>query len=189
MADVFKELCILLKGTMLRPQARTRQYKLVISGSKDCTIRFWDIEASQYQPIIETHGRRIWDVVFLPRGNQLATESDLIATGSDDKKARLWDAESGECRAVIPDLQGAVRGISWATTLDGRYIVIGCQDGSVSKWQVIKEDDQYRVSLKWSVVNDSLNVTGVSIEGVRFLTAANKQLLKGRGAVGEPSRY
>jgi len=199
--------------------------KWMISGSKDCTIRFWDIETSHCQHILETHGRRIWDVVVLPRGNQLATESDddgtvrlwnvesgachltltghisnvhciayspegdLIATGSDDKTARLWDAESGECRVVIPDLQGAPRGISWATTLDGRYIVVGCQDGSVSMWQVIEEDDQYHVSLKWSFVNDSLNVTGVSIEGVRFLTAANKQLLKGRGAVGEPSRY
>jgi hypothetical protein len=69
--------------------------------------------------------------------------------------------------------------------VDANYLVTGCQDGSVLKWQVIEEEGQCHVKLCWTATNGSLTVTGASIQGVRGLTLLSKQLLKQRGAEGE----
>jgi hypothetical protein len=70
--------------------------------------------------------------------------------------------------------------------VDANYLVTGCQDGSVLKWQVIDEEGQCHVRLCWGATNGSLTVIGASIQGVRGLNSLNKQLLNQRGAEGEP---
>jgi len=42
------------------------------------------------------------------------------------------------------------------------------------------------VQLRWGASNGALTMTGASIHGARGLTVLNKQLLKQRGATGEP---
>lgn len=102
-----------------------------------------------------------------------------------DKTVRLWDVSSGECRAVVEYFPAEVNCVSWSTSSYANYLVTGCQDGSVLKWQVL-EEDQCRVQLQWSASNGALTMTGTSIQGARGLTALNKQLLRQRGAIGEP---
>jgi hypothetical protein len=87
---------------------------------------------------------------------------------------------------VIRSFQDAVLAIDWNSTLNGIYLVTGCYDGSVLKWQVIQEEDKFSVRLEWSATNGTLTMTGASIQDVRGLTPINKQLLKQRGAIGEP---
>ncbi|KAF9348624.1 hypothetical protein BGX34_002329, partial [Mortierella sp. NVP85] len=58
--------------------------------------------------------------------------------------------------------------------------------GSVLKWEVVKADEEYCVSLRWGTTNGRLSVTGASIEDARGLSQLNKQLLRQRGAIGEP---
>jgi WD40 repeat protein len=103
-----------------------------------------------------------------------------------DKTVRLWDVASGECRAVIKDFQGTIRAISWRSTSDGNYLVTGEEGGSVLMWKVTEDEDQCRVSPQWSASNGKLILIGATVQGVRGLTQLNKQLLKQRGAVGEP---
>ncbi|KAF9347507.1 Coronin-7, partial [Mortierella sp. NVP85] len=111
---------------------------------------------------------------------------DLLASGSFDMTLRLWDVATGQCRAVVRNFQGGVYGVAWIPSDDGNYLVTGCQDGSVLKWQVIEEEGQCHVKLCWTATNGSLTVTGATIQDVRGLTSLNKQLLGQRGAVGEP---
>ncbi|KAF9345700.1 hypothetical protein BGX34_004539, partial [Mortierella sp. NVP85] len=62
-----------------------------------------------------------------------------------------------------------------------------CGDGSVRRWDVIKEGDQYRVHMRWRSTNGQLAVEGACVQDVRGLNELNRRLLKQRGAMGEPS--
>jgi hypothetical protein len=66
------------------------------------------------------------------------------------------------------------------------YLVTGSDDGSVLKWQVSKDADVYRTRLEWGSTNGSLSTAGASIQDVRGLSRVNKELMKQRGAIGEP---
>jgi hypothetical protein len=61
--------------------------------------------------------------------------------------------------------------------LDGAYLITGCLDGSVLKWQVV-EEELYRVQLQWGVANGTLAMAGASIQDVPGLSQINRQLLK-----------
>ncbi|KAF9348356.1 hypothetical protein BGX34_002526, partial [Mortierella sp. NVP85] len=113
-------------------------------------------------------------------------KGDLLASGGQDNTVRLWSTESGQCHAVIESFQDAVGSVAWSTASDATYLVTGCSDGSVLKWEVVKSDEEYRVSLRWGTTNGRLSVTGASIEDARGLSQPNKRLMKQRGAIGEP---
>jgi WD40 repeat protein len=118
-------------------------------------------------------------------GVAYSANGKLLASGSKDKTVRLWEVLSGECRAVVEHFPAEVLCVSWSASSDPDYLVTGCHDGSVLKWQVIEEGDQYRVQLQWSISNGGLTVTGASIQDAHGLTSVNKQLLLQRGAIGE----
>jgi WD40 repeat protein len=128
--------------------------------------------------ILTGHDHKVGRVAYTNKG-------DLLASGGEDMTVRLWDVASGQCRAVVQNFQGSIYG-AWILSPDANCLITGCQDGSVLKWQVIEEDGQCHVRLCWGATNGSLTVTGASIQDVHGLTPLNKQLLKQRGAEGEP---
>jgi len=85
---------------------------------------------------------------------------------------RLWEVASGQCRAVVQNFQGAVYDVEWIPSPDANFLITGCEDGSVLKWQVISEEGQCHVKLCWAAT-----------KGVRGLTPLNKRLLKQRSWV------
>ncbi|KAF9355037.1 hypothetical protein BGX34_010693, partial [Mortierella sp. NVP85] len=82
--------------------------------------------------------------------------------------------------------QAIITSIAWSTRPDRNYLVTGCWDGSVLKWEVVQEEGEYRIRLCWGVTNGLLTVTDASMQDVRGLSRLNTQLLKQRGAIGEP---
>jgi WD40 repeat protein len=145
----------------------------------DTTIRLWSVTTGGCCLILAGHDDTVARVAYSHKG-------DLLASGGWDKTVRVWDVASGQCRAVVRNFQGAVFGVAWIPSPDTSFLFTGCQDGSVLKWQVIEEEEQCHVKLCWGAIKGSLTVTGASIQDVRGLTSLNKQLLKQRGAVGEP---
>jgi len=176
------ECCKILKGYThwVREVVYSPQGNQIASASSDCdkTVRLWDVQTGECHLTLTGHADDVWGVAYSANGK-------LLASGSWDKTVRLWDVSSGECRAVVENFPAEVHCVSWSTSSDTNYLVTGCNDGSVLKWQVL-EEDQCRVQLQWSASNGALTVTGASIQGVRGLTALNKQLLKQRGTIGEP---
>jgi len=149
------------------------------STGEDWTVRLWNVATRECCLTLTGHNDVVVRVAYSPKG-------DILASGSDNKTVRLWDVASGRCRAVIPSFQEAVFGVTWIPSTDANYLVTGCQDGSVLKWQVIEKEGQCHVKLCWGAIKGSLAVTGASIQNARGLTSLNKQLLKQRGVVGEP---
>jgi len=149
------------------------------SASADQKVRLWSVATGDCCWILIGHGEVVKRVAYSHKG-------DLLASGSWDKTVRVWDVASGQCRAVVENFRGEIHSVAWIPSSDANYLVTGCEDGSVLKWQVTDEKGQCHVTLCWSATNGSLTVTGASIQDVRGLGSHNKQLLRQRGAVGEP---
>ena len=151
----------------------------IASSSADRNVKVWNTETGTLLHTLEGHTGPVLSIVYSPTG-------DLIASGSEDTTVRLWDSASGQCRAEIRDFHGPLHSVAWSTISDVTYLATGCGDKSVRLWQVTEVEGLSRVCLRWSSTNEALAMTDGSIQGVRGLSYANKQLLKQRGAVGEP---
>jgi len=148
------------------------------SGSDDMTIRLWSVESGECQFILIGHSKELRDIAYSPKGN-------LLASASEDKTLRLWDVASGQC-LFKQNFQDVIQSVAWNATSDAMHLVTGCADGSVLKWEVVNEGKGYGLHLCWSVTNGLLTVTNASIQDVRGLSRLDKELLKQRGAIGEP---
>ena len=96
------------------------------SGSKDKTVRLWNID--DHGEWVTLQGHTDWTNVlaFSPDGN-------MLATGSTDKTVQLWDTITGEPLAT---LTGHVNGITaLAFSPDGKTLVSSSTDGTVRFWQ------------------------------------------------------
>ena len=65
-----------------------------ISGSRDKTVRVWDLESGECLKVLEGHAGSVDCVALTPDGRK-------GISGSDDKTVRVWDLESGVCLKVL----------------------------------------------------------------------------------------
>ena len=147
--------------------------------SDDMTIRLWDVETGECRSTFGGHGDVITSVAY-------SLQDGLFASSSLDKTVRLWNHLTGQCREVIQNLPGLISSVAWNRLSDTNYLITGCEDGSILSWRFIEEEDRCRVRMCWGVKNGSLIATGAYIQDVRGLTSLAKELLKQRGATGEP---
>jgi len=111
--------------------AFTSDSRQVVSGSRDATIRFWDVATGRQERAlaIGPHEYPVYSICFSPDGSALASAS---AFG----EMRLWDVDSGECRRTIQaaNIQPYIWPIAYSP--DGRYLVSGGGIGIVQFWDV-----------------------------------------------------
>ena len=92
-----------------------------VSGSRDKTLRVWDLERGQSLRTLEGHSRSVNGVAITPDGRR-------AVSGSRDHTLRVWDLESGKELAL---LTADRRMASCAVSSDGRTIVAGDATGNV----------------------------------------------------------
>jgi WD40 repeat protein len=147
------------------------------SVSDDKTVRLWNVNTGKCLSTLTGHDEAIECISY-------STSGDLLASGGLERTVRIWEIESGQCVSVISNLTSAVRAVSWVDGSEAN-LVTGLQNGSLLAWRVDTDREQSEV-LEWGVTSGSLDVTGASIQDVQNLSQSNQQLLKQRGAVGEP---
>ena len=150
----------------------------VATGSYDGSVRIWDVGTRECLHALTSPTEGVRCVVYSSKG-------DYIVSGGEDKTVRLWDVTSGQCRAVVEGINSSALSIEWSTTPDDCFVA-GYRDGNVRMWQVVENGDACRVRLRWRTVNGELVLTDTLIQDAHGLSQLNKQLLKQRGAEGEP---
>ncbi|TPX66047.1 hypothetical protein SpCBS45565_g04723 [Spizellomyces sp. 'palustris'] len=95
------------------------------SGSRDKTLRLWDVSTGQCLFTLTGHDNWIRGVVFHPNGKYLLS-------GSDDKTLKVWDLKSGRCIKTLDAHSHFVTCIDFAKT--SPVVATGSVDQSIKVW-------------------------------------------------------
>ena len=157
----------------------------LVSADRAGILKIWDAETGDCRHIMIGYKKYIDTIALSPRGN-------LILSTSDDGEVRLLDTETGDCYWTLnleslptSDQQLKTNGVAWITS-DIDTFVTGGRDGSVRVWEVREEGGQHRVRMRWRSTNGQLSLEDACVQDVVGLSHLNHQLLRQRGAVGEP---
>ena len=95
------------------------------SGSRDSTIRLWNIQTRRRKATLIGHISRVKAVAFSPDGNTLAS------TGIDDT-VRLWDLRIRKLKKTLTGHTDMGRSVAFSP--DGRLLASGSDDGTIQMW-------------------------------------------------------
>ena len=100
---------------------------LLASGSRDGTIRLWNVATRERIATLEGHTDGVAAVSFSPDGT-------LLASGSWDQTIKLWDVTTRERIATLGGHTDGVAAVSFSP--DGTLLASGSRDGTVRLWGV-----------------------------------------------------
>jgi WD40 repeat protein len=104
---------------------------LLVSGSRDETLRLWTLDGEPVGQSLIGHGDWIFDAAFRPG----STESLLLASAGADNSVILWDAQSGQRLGNPFSAQnGWVQNLDFSP--DGSTLASGDANGRVAFWDV-----------------------------------------------------
>ena len=151
---------------------------LLASGSRDDTIRLWDVSTNNGRHVrtLRGHTDTVWSVAWSPDGKTLAS-------GSADGTVRLWNPNNGINFAVLRGHTEAVWSVAWSP--DGRILASGSSDDTIRLWNPDTHGTQ-RV-LRASVVTLAFHPNGQTLasgggDTIRLWhpnTGASKATLRG----------
>lgn len=98
----------------------------LVSGSKDGTVRHWDIRTALQTQEIANRSETWRTVAWSPDGT-------LIATGGNSNVA-LWDGKTGAAVGGLTGHNGQIRGLAFSA--DSRQIATSSCDSQVKLWNV-----------------------------------------------------
>lgn len=106
----------------------SRDGNIIVSCSKDKTIRIWDTETGKCINVLNGHTMEVYSASFSPNGK-------LLASGSEDKTVRIWDVETGKC---INCMHGHILKVnSVCFTTDGENVISVSDDGDTRIWNIV----------------------------------------------------
>lgn len=121
--------------------------RLLASGSKDSTIRLWNLGSQREVRQMQGHTGYILSLAFSPDGC-------LLASGSADKTIRLWDIANGKQRLHITNPANiASRVWSVAFSPDGDILATGCGNNLIQLWDVASGQEVQRLQRHTSHVH------------------------------------
>ncbi len=94
-----------------------------LSGSRDSTVRVWDLRTGSCSGVLEGHSYHVQDVAW---GN------DQRHAVSCSKDIRLWDVQTGSCVRVFDGHADTIRSVRWSA--DDSQLLSAAHDGTVRIW-------------------------------------------------------
>jgi WD40 repeat protein len=101
--------------------------KSLASGSRDKTVRLWDVASGRLEHVLTGHTGDVYAVAFSPDGKTLAS-------GSGDKTVRLWDVATQHLVRTISGHDDVVRSVAFFA--EGGKLVSSSADKTVRLWDL-----------------------------------------------------
>lgn len=99
---------------------------LLISGSRDCTIKFFSMPAMEEVRTLKGHSEWVRNLIVTQDGK-------VLISASDDGTVKMWDIEKGRQFRTLRSHKGPIRGI--ALSADGRYLATAGNDRLIKLWE------------------------------------------------------
>lgn len=135
------------------------------SGSRDRTIKLWNLQTGELQQTLTGHQKRVISVVF-------SSDRQFLASGSEDCTIKLWPLNDGSEIGELTGHLGAVYAV--AISPDSRTLVSSSWDRTIKIW-----DLSSRQELK-SLTGHGLPCTAVAISrnGKTLATGSHDTTIK-----------
>jgi WD40 repeat protein len=144
--------------------AFSRDGSTLATGSRDKTIKLWDIGSGELKSTLTGHSDSVGSIVFSRDGKTLASRSDdntikfwdigsgelkstltahsiafssdgsTLASGSNDNTIKLWDIGSGELKSILPGHSGSVGFLVFSR--DGKTLASCSNDNTIKFWDI-----------------------------------------------------
>ncbi|OLL22079.1 F-box/WD repeat-containing protein pof11 [Neolecta irregularis DAH-3] len=95
--------------------------KKIVSGSRDKSIRVWDLETKECRLVLQGHQGSVLCLQFI---------GDEIVSGSSDSSIILWDIRTANIRRIFRNHTESVLNIRF----DDRYIISCSKDRTIKVW-------------------------------------------------------
>ena len=140
-------------------------YRFVVSGSSDFTLKLWDAVTTKCLRTFEGHSKAVRDVDIIP-GFNFADENRLIVSAGSDKVLRMWDARSDTAKRVMKGHTDVVYGCQFSP--DGERVASCSEDTTIRLWSTHEGHTIYVFRGHGSAV-----LSTVFSPGGRFLLSAS----------------
>jgi hypothetical protein len=100
--------------------------RVIASGSRDKTVRLWDLQGNPIGQPFHGHQDRISSIAFSPDGT-------VIASGSGDSTVRQWNFHGNPIGQFFHGHEARVTSVAFSP--DGRVIASSSDDGTVRLWE------------------------------------------------------
>jgi WD40 repeat protein len=151
--------------------------QLLVSGGTDNILRLWDINTGTVLKIFRGHTDWVRCVAFSPDSKQLVS-------GSNDGTIRFWDIDTATSLITV-FLESPVNTIYWQGTAEEAMLLSCNDDMSIRYWRLNYHRNIPSLRLLWTNEQSTLIATNACCDK-SSLSLENVDLLKQRGAIGEP---
>uniref|UniRef100_A0A3P9BS99 Uncharacterized protein n=1 Tax=Maylandia zebra TaxID=106582 RepID=A0A3P9BS99_9CICH len=103
------------------PKHTARATKEVVSGSRDTTLRVWDVSTGRCEHVLTGHLAAVRCVQY---------DGRRVVSGGYDYMVKVWDPETEVC---LHTLQGHTNRV-YSLQFDGVFVVSGSLDTSIKVW-------------------------------------------------------
>jgi WD40 repeat protein len=96
-----------------------------LSGSRDTTVRLWDLERGRCIGVLQGHTYHVHGVAWSADGTRALSCSQDV---------RLWDIATGRCLRVFEGHTETIRSVAWSP--DQRLALSAAHDRTVRVWEI-----------------------------------------------------